>query len=170
MIHAGIATKEEGAAALKTVRQMPDAVRPRTPYLYHYVVDAMIECGMKEKALDLIRSYWGGMVNAGADTFWEVYDPAEPELSPYKSLLVNSHAVLFPARARADLRSRRFAQSVAIREHENCCTEYHDPQNHDEVCGAAAISPLAEDEGGQVTQQHQQDHVNRPTGEGILRA
>ena len=91
MIHAGIATKEEGAAALKAVRQMPDAVRPRTPYLYHYVVDAMIECGMKEEALELIRSYWGGMVNEGADTFWEVYDPAEPELSPYKSLLVNSY-------------------------------------------------------------------------------
>jgi alpha-L-rhamnosidase len=91
MVHAGVATKEEGAAALKAVRQMPDAVRPRTPYLYHYVVDAMVECGMKEEALDLIRSYWGGMVNAGADTFWEVYDPADPELSPYKSLLVNSY-------------------------------------------------------------------------------
>lgn len=91
MIHAGIAKEEEGAAALRAVAKMPEAVRPRTPYLYHYVVEAMLECGMKQEALDLIRSYWGGMVNAGADTFWEVYDPADPELSPYKSVLINSY-------------------------------------------------------------------------------
>jgi alpha-L-rhamnosidase len=91
MIHAGIAGKEDGATALRALPQIRDAVRPRTPYLYHYVVDAMLECGMKGEALDLIRSYWGGMVKAGADTFWEVYDPADPGLSPYKSLLVNSY-------------------------------------------------------------------------------
>jgi hypothetical protein len=88
---AGIATPEEGAAALLAVAKMPDAVRPGAPYLYHYVAEAMIQCGMKQEALDLIQSYWGGMVEAGADTFWEVYDPANPAMSPYGDPLVNSY-------------------------------------------------------------------------------
>jgi len=91
MVHSGVASSEEGAAALRAVAQSHEAVPPRTPYLYHYVVDAMLTCGMKSEALDLIRSYWGGMVEAGADTFWEVYDPANSELSPYRSVLVNSY-------------------------------------------------------------------------------
>ncbi|HWB83942.1 MAG TPA: hypothetical protein VG675_07360 [Bryobacteraceae bacterium] len=91
MVHSGVATPEEGAAALRAVAGKPDAVRPGTPYLYHYVADAMLACRMKREALDLIRSYWGGMVLAGADTFWEVYDPSNSLLSPYNSVLVNSY-------------------------------------------------------------------------------
>jgi hypothetical protein len=91
MIHSGVATTEEGSAALRAVAALPDAVRPVTPYLYHYIVDAMLLCGMKQEARDLLQSYWGGMVQSGADTFWEIYKPSDPDLSPYKSLLVNSY-------------------------------------------------------------------------------
>jgi hypothetical protein len=91
MTLAGIATPAEGAAALRALGNMPDAVRPGTPYLYHYVAEAMLRCGMKKEALELVGSYWGGMVEAGADTFWEVYDPANPMLSPYGNVLINSY-------------------------------------------------------------------------------
>jgi len=91
MTLAGIATAAEGAAAFGALSKMPDAVRPGAPYLYHYVVEAMLQCGMKREALELIESYWGGMVEAGADTFWEVYDPANPALSPYGNVLLNSY-------------------------------------------------------------------------------
>jgi hypothetical protein len=91
MTLAGIATPAEGAAAFGALSKMPDAVRPGAPYLYHYVVEAMLQSGMKREALDLIQSYWGGMVAAGADTFWEVYDPANPGLSPYGNVLLNSY-------------------------------------------------------------------------------
>jgi hypothetical protein len=91
MIHSGVATKQEGSAALRAVAGVPDAIRPVTPYLYHYVVDAMLACDMNQEARALVESYWGGMVQAGADTFWEVYQPSDPDLSPYKSLLVNSY-------------------------------------------------------------------------------
>ncbi|MBV9082661.1 MAG: hypothetical protein JOZ62_08305 [Acidobacteriaceae bacterium] len=91
MIHAGIATTAEGKTALERATNMPDAIRPGTPYLYHYVTDAMLLCDMKKEANDLVTSYWGGMVKAGADTFWEIYDPSNPTLSPYKSVLVNSY-------------------------------------------------------------------------------
>ncbi len=91
MTLAGIATPAEGAAALRVLDKIPDAVRPGAPYLYHYVAEAMLQCGMKQEALSLIQSYWGGMVQAGADTFWEVYDPADPGLSPYGNVLLNSY-------------------------------------------------------------------------------
>jgi alpha-L-rhamnosidase len=70
---------------------MSETIKPGSPYLYHYVTDAMIHCGMKKEALALIETYWGGMVQAGADTFWEVYDPNQPRLSPYGNVLVNSY-------------------------------------------------------------------------------
>ncbi len=91
MALAGVATAEEGAAALRALPRMSEAVRPGGPYLYHYVAEAMLHCGMKQEALDLIRAYWGGMIEAGADTFWEVYDPANPALSPYGDVLLNSY-------------------------------------------------------------------------------
>ena len=31
--------------------------------------------GMQTKVTEIIRSYWGGMLNEGATTFWEEYDP-----------------------------------------------------------------------------------------------
>src|SRR5205807_5021734 len=74
MVLSEIAVPEEAAAALRAVVSWADAIRPGTPYLYHYVVEAMLRCGLSAEALELIRSYWGGMVEAGADTFWEVYD------------------------------------------------------------------------------------------------
>jgi len=91
MTLSGVASREEAASALKAVQGRDDAVRPGAPYLYHYVADAMIQCGLESEALDLIRGYWGGMVAAGADTFWEVYDPKNPSLSPYGNVLTNSY-------------------------------------------------------------------------------
>lgn len=91
MALAGIASAAEGAAALRAVAQHKDEVKPGGPYLWHYVAEAMVKCGMRDHAIELIRSYWGGMVDAGADTFWEVWDPANPAMSPYGSTLINSY-------------------------------------------------------------------------------
>jgi alpha-L-rhamnosidase len=91
MALAGIATSAEAAQALRIVVAQTDAVRPGAPYLYHYVAEAMLRCGLKTEARQLVETYWGGMVKAGADTFWEVYDPSNADLSPYGSVLVNSY-------------------------------------------------------------------------------
>ena len=42
MVLSGVATKTEGAKALKQLLQKTDVVYPGAPYLYHYVVEAMI--------------------------------------------------------------------------------------------------------------------------------
>jgi alpha-L-rhamnosidase len=83
--------KEEASEALRrAVFEDKTAIQPATAYLYHHVTQAMIECGMRKEALQLIKSYWGGMVEAGADTFWEAYDPNDSNFSPYGDVHINS--------------------------------------------------------------------------------
>ena len=47
-----------------------------TPYYNYYVISAMAKMGHRAEALDWIRQYWGGMIDEGATSFWEGYDPS----------------------------------------------------------------------------------------------
>lgn len=69
----------------------PNAEKMVTPYMYHNYVDALISAGEKDKALDVLSAYWGGILNEGADTFWELYNPENPNESPYGGTIVNSY-------------------------------------------------------------------------------
>ncbi|KAG5759480.1 hypothetical protein H9Q72_012400 [Fusarium xylarioides] len=69
--------------ALLATLAHPEAVKPLTPYLWHHVCDALAMLGCYDECVDLIKSYWGGMVKAGADTFWECYDSDDCMASPY---------------------------------------------------------------------------------------
>lgn len=91
MILAGVLTSDDAAAALRRAMSDPDAIKPAGPYGWHYVVEAMCACGMQREARDIVLNYWGAMVDLGADTFWEVFDPADQKLSPYGSHLINSY-------------------------------------------------------------------------------
>jgi len=42
-----------------------------------YELASLCEVGEKEKALDFVRDYWGGMLKLGATTIWEAYDPSQ---------------------------------------------------------------------------------------------
>ena len=90
MAIAGVSNKAESAAALRNAMRDPAAVKPVTPYLYHYVIEGLLAGGLRREARALLESYWGGMIAAGADTFWEVYDPAQPLSSPYGDIHINS--------------------------------------------------------------------------------
>ena len=76
-----IFARAEDAQALKMV----------SPYMYHYFLEALLNLGKTREVLDTIRSYWGGMLENGADTFWELYDPEDPHGSPYGGTIVNSY-------------------------------------------------------------------------------
>lgn len=91
MILSNTLNKKEGAKAMATVMSMPDACYPGCPYAYHYVIEALLQCGMPQEARNLITDYWGSMVKRGADTFWEVYDPNNDYLSPYGFFVINSY-------------------------------------------------------------------------------
>jgi len=47
-----------------------------TPYYNYYVVSAMAKMGHREEALSWIRKFWGGMIDEGATSYWEGYDPS----------------------------------------------------------------------------------------------
>lgn len=91
MVLGGALSCEEAAALLNRIETMQEAVSMVTPYMYHNYVDALLTVGMKEKALSVLRSYWGGMADNGADTFWELYEPENPDVSPYGGTIVNSY-------------------------------------------------------------------------------
>jgi len=91
MVMSDVATKAEGQKALKWLVTDKNAVRPGTPYLYHYYVAALIKSGLIKEARATLESYWGSMVQKGADTFWEAYDPENEQLSPYNFSPVNSY-------------------------------------------------------------------------------
>ncbi len=62
-----------------------------TPYMYHHIVQALFEANHAQEAIDLLKSYWGKMIELGADTFWEAFDPNDLEFSPYGSPIINSY-------------------------------------------------------------------------------
>ncbi len=46
-----------------------------SPFQNFYVLQALACLNQHQSALDIIRNYWGAMLDAGATTFWEVFDP-----------------------------------------------------------------------------------------------
>lgn len=46
-----------------------------TPYYNFYVITALAKMNHRRAALNWIYQYWGGMVNEGATSFWEGYNP-----------------------------------------------------------------------------------------------
>ena len=91
MIRAGVLNQKEGQKALTTVLVMPESVKPSSPYATHYLIEAMLLCGMEQEARTYLTDYWGGMVSRGADTFFEAYDPENDLLSPYSFIPLNSY-------------------------------------------------------------------------------
>ena len=58
--------------------------------MHHYAVDALMKFGLTDDAEQYIRNIWGGMVDVGADTFFEIYVPGVPDFSPYGDRKINS--------------------------------------------------------------------------------
>ena len=109
LVIGGALNAREGARALQCAMADPKAVTPVTPYLYSYTVEALLEVGMKAEARKLVESYWGGMVAAGADTFWEIYDPKQPLSSPYGDIHINSYCHAWSCTPSYFLRARGLA-------------------------------------------------------------
>jgi alpha-L-rhamnosidase len=86
----GAFPKESCKAALLNALSHPDCIKPLTPYLYHHICEALALSGAEAECLHLMKEYWGGMVKAGADTFWECFDPLDPRSSPYGDVRNNS--------------------------------------------------------------------------------
>ncbi|MCC4211520.1 hypothetical protein [Leeuwenhoekiella parthenopeia] len=74
------------AAALMALADLADAKKTNTEILKkdgvqrmstfygYYILEAMAKAEDYDGALDVIRTYWGGMLDLGATTFWEDFD------------------------------------------------------------------------------------------------
>lgn len=91
MILGGAVMGEDAVNLLKRIGEIEETVEMVTPYMYHNYIDALLVCGEKQKALSKLEEYWGGMADQGVDTFWELYNPQNPQESPYGGTIVNSY-------------------------------------------------------------------------------
>ena len=91
MVLAGVPSPKQAKRAMSGVMKCAAAAKPVTPYMHHYVVEALLAAGLRRDASRLLQSYWGGMIRKGADTFWEVYLPDDDLASPYNGHLINSY-------------------------------------------------------------------------------
>ncbi len=48
-----------------------------TPYMRFYELEALCAMGEQSYVLKEMKSYWGGMLNLGATSFWEEYNPSK---------------------------------------------------------------------------------------------
>jgi hypothetical protein len=47
-----------------------------SPFNQYFIISAMARMGKSDDAISLIRDHWGGMINYGATTFFELYRPS----------------------------------------------------------------------------------------------
>lgn len=90
MVLADVIEPEKAAKAMEKAVELSQ-VPMGTPYMHHYYVMALLRVGLRQEAEAHMKAYWGGMLDAGADTFWECWDGKDPAFSPYGGSVVNSY-------------------------------------------------------------------------------
>lgn len=90
MVLGGVITGDTATRVMLNAINSEDSVKPFTPYMHHYTVEALFKLGLVKEATGYIKNIWGGMVALGTDTFFEAYVPGDPAFSPYDDNKVNS--------------------------------------------------------------------------------
>lgn len=90
LILGGVLMGDAAQKSLLAVLSAEDSVKPFTPYMHHYVIEALMKVGLSLEAEAYLRKVWGGMLCRGADTFFEVYVADDPDFSPYGDRKINS--------------------------------------------------------------------------------
>lgn len=91
LVLAGVLEKEVAQAVLLDCFENPPSIEMITPYMVHYQVEALFAVGADAMATERLYSYWQGMVARGADCFWEIWLPKDPEVSPYGGAMIHSY-------------------------------------------------------------------------------
>lgn len=79
----GIADGEKRELILKNVIDNPNIPPITTPYFNFFELDVLADSGRLDQVMDQLRAYWGGMLERGAVTFWEEFDPAVTGTAQY---------------------------------------------------------------------------------------
>lgn len=92
MVLAGVVDGQEAQAVMTATKQQLFPITGiATPYMYHHVAAAFFKAGLKDDGIQQLKDYWGKMIRLGADTYWEAFEPENPDYSPYGSPIVSSY-------------------------------------------------------------------------------
>ena len=67
---AGLMKPEQACSEVISV----DGAKDFSTFYGYYMLQALAQAGKYQQALDIIRQYWGGMLDLGATTFWEDFN------------------------------------------------------------------------------------------------
>lgn len=70
-----IATEDQKAKIIENVLNNDEITKITTPYFEGYELDVMGKIGQFDFIENMIKTYWKGMLDLGATTVWEEYDP-----------------------------------------------------------------------------------------------
>lgn len=79
-----LTTKERKESIVENVIYNKEITPITTPYFEFYELDAMCQIGDFKYMTDMLNSYWGGMLELGATTIWEEFDPKKSGIEHYE--------------------------------------------------------------------------------------
>ncbi len=79
----GVADEKQRASILKNVLLNDAIPATTTSYMLFYEYSALCELGAVDVVLPLMKKYYGGMIELGATSFWEYYDPKQSGAEHY---------------------------------------------------------------------------------------
>ena len=68
---------QQKQAVKNSVLLNDDVQKITTPYMRFYELEALCAMGEQNYVMKEMKNYWGGMLELGATSFWEEYDPAK---------------------------------------------------------------------------------------------
>ena len=86
----GVLSHEENVNLISRVEELETEFTMRTPYVVHYYLEALYNCGLKEKTIEVIKNYWGKMLDSGYDCCPECFNEKNDFESPYNAPEINS--------------------------------------------------------------------------------
>ncbi len=79
----GIATEKQIKSIMDNVLKNDSVTKITTPYFEGYELDVLAKLGDFSKVEEMLTNYWGGMIELGAQTIWEEYDPTMKGIEHY---------------------------------------------------------------------------------------
>ena len=79
----GIANEHQTASILENVLKNDSITKITTPYFEGYELDALAKLGEFAALEEMLKNYWGGMIELGAETIWEEYHPEMDGIEHY---------------------------------------------------------------------------------------
>lgn len=78
-----LCTDEQKQMIINDVLLNEEVSKITTPYMRFYELSALLEFNMHSLVMDEMINYWGGMIDLGATSFWESFDPLNKGESKY---------------------------------------------------------------------------------------